>query len=77
MEVKLEKIEIEVVEIGEHMFSIILDGILKRKRKANVIKLNITGIYSNGFKQAGEGLNLMVGDSVSVNIKKWTKHGKK
>ena len=70
MEVKLEKIEIEVVEIGEHLFNIVLDGVLKRKRKANVVKLSITGIYSKGVKQKCKNLNLMIGDSVTIDIKK-------
>ena len=77
MEVKLLKIEIEVAEIGEHIFNIILDGLLKRKRKAKVVRLNITGIYSKGVKQKTESFNLMVGDSVSLNIKKMRKNGKK
>lgn len=67
MNKKLQKVEIEVVEFGEHAVPAIFNNIFRKTHKPNVVKLRIKGIYGEGFLQLHD-LNLMAGDSVEIEI---------
>lgn len=67
-EIKLKEIRIEVVEIGRHMLTSLINVFSSEKMSGKVMRINIVGIYGDGIIQEMKGLNLMEGDGLTIKV---------
>lgn len=69
----LSSIQIEILDMETHLFSIIKNKLLNKKQTSDVVKIRVIGFYDGGVQTRDE-LNLMKGDTVEISVKK---NGKK